>query len=495
MNRGDSFAQPNLVAAAVPGDDRQWMDGFSASQVYLAYHDAATFNIEVQRSNDGGETYLSGIGEAIDGTTFPAAGGYLPTNTANIHAGIRVDRSNCPSRGNLYQLFAAPESAGENIGGIAPRSIYVGVSTNAKLGGPVFSFADHKVWTGPDGSRNDQIFPSLAVDGRGYVYAVWSNRIGDGRSARYTIYYSFSTDLGTTWAPAIKVNADSTPKVFPWIEAEADGHVGIVWFGGDTPGDSNLPGIHESTASMTGWTKWNAFYAESLNGHAAAPAFSQVVISDHVIHRGTVSTGGLTGGANRNLGDYFQIAFDPQHRANVAFSDDHEVHPFQPSGSSGGADDPATRRLIRAYFTHQMQTPDVNMGDSCAGTGVKPPGDDEDTGQGNDKNNDEVDFVSRHDKETGRDSGALLFKDPTQGLVIRSSNGVSGISYAGRCVSFTGDARVNDALGYRFAFSGCDVAKPGAGFDTYTLDVTGPSFAYHAAGTLASGDFHLHFLP
>jgi hypothetical protein len=135
------------------------------------------------------------------------------------------------------------------------------------------------------------------------------------------------------------------------------------------------------------------------------------------------------------------------------------------------------------------------MGNSCAGTGVKPPEDDEDTGQGNDKDNDEVDFVSRHDNETGRDNGALLFKDPTQGLVIRSSNGVSGITYAGRCVSFTGDARVNDALGYRFAFSGCDVANPGAGFDTYTLDVTGPSFAYHKAGTLTSGDIHMHFLP
>src|SRR2546429_7207742 len=40
-------------------------------------------------------------------------------------------------------------------------------------------------------------------------------------------------------------------------------------------------------------------YAESVNGHDAPPSFVQSVISDHVIHRGTISTGGLGGGADR----------------------------------------------------------------------------------------------------------------------------------------------------------------------------------------------------
>jgi hypothetical protein len=497
-DRGDNFTNPNPFAATIPGDDRQWMDGFSANWVYLAYHDAATFQIEVQRSADGGQNYVDGFGQVLDAPTLLAAGGVPPTNAANIHAGIRVDRSGCPSRGNLYQLFIGPDSAAENVTNGPLRSVYVGVSTDVKLGLAVFTFTDRKIWTGPVGSRNENIFPSLAVDGRGNVYAVWSNKVGSGAAARYTIYYTFSTDLGTTWATPIAVNADSTPKVFPWIEAEANGHVGIVWFGGDRAGDSNDPAVHEpgtGPTAMTGWTNWNVFYAESLNGHATTPGFSQVVISDHAIHRGTVSTGGLGGKANRNLGDYFQIAFDPQHRANVAFSDDHDVHPNQPAGSSGLADDPGTRRLIRAYFTHQLQSPGVSTDDACAGIGVQPPEADEDTGQGKDDQNDEVAFVDRHDKDTGKDNGALLFKDPTQGLTIRSSNGVSGITYAGRCVSFVGDARVNGALGYRLAFSGCDLANPGAGFDTYTLDVSGPAFAYHKAGTLTSGDIHLHFLP
>src|SRR6266436_1915586 len=110
-DRGDTFSAPNPVVALIPGDDRQWIDGFGGQNVYLNYHDVGTFNIEVQRSNDGGEFYLNGFGEAIDPQTFPAAGGVPATNSANIAGQIKVDRSSCPSRGNLYQIFVAPDSA------------------------------------------------------------------------------------------------------------------------------------------------------------------------------------------------------------------------------------------------------------------------------------------------------------------------------------------------------------------------------------------------
>src|SRR2546429_9388663 len=82
---------------------------------------------------------------------------------------------------------------------------------------------------------------------------------------------------------------------------------------------------NSGTTCMQNWAQWNVYYAESVNGHDAPPSFVQSVISDHVIHRGTISTGGLGGGADRSLTDLFQVAFDPQHFANVAFSDDHKV--------------------------------------------------------------------------------------------------------------------------------------------------------------------------
>src|SRR5437660_12848453 len=87
----------------------------------------------------------------------------------------------------------------------------------------------------------------------------------------------------------------------------ANGHVDIVWFGDDRPGNSNdratlEPGHPASQGAacsdgtntcMTKWAQWSVYMAESVNAHAASPLFVQSVVSDHVIHRGTISTGGL----------------------------------------------------------------------------------------------------------------------------------------------------------------------------------------------------------
>jgi len=100
-NRGDTFfTPPNLLSATVPGDDRMWNDAVDdPSTVYMSYHDVATFNIEVQRSSDGGLTYAAGAGEAIDAATLPAAGSVVPTDSANVAAQIKVDRNTSGSTG------------------------------------------------------------------------------------------------------------------------------------------------------------------------------------------------------------------------------------------------------------------------------------------------------------------------------------------------------------------------------------------------------------
>src|SRR2546426_4854987 len=79
---------------------------------------------------------VNGFGEAIDPQTFPTAG--TVAGTANLAAQIQIDHSSCSSRGNLYQLFVAPDNALENAAGQPMRSAYVGVSIDAKLGLPAF---------------------------------------------------------------------------------------------------------------------------------------------------------------------------------------------------------------------------------------------------------------------------------------------------------------------------------------------------------------------
>jgi hypothetical protein len=377
-NRGDVFfTPPNVVAAMVPGDDRMWIDAFTdPSTVYMNYHDVATFNIEVQRSTNGGLTYVAGTGEAIDANTLPAAGSLVPTDSANVAAQIKIDHNphSCSSLGNLYVAFVAPDSSTENNAGGPLRSVYVGVSTDAKQGIGVFTFTDHKVFTSPAGSPGatngaDNIFPALAVDEFGYVYVVWSDNTN--------IFLSSSANQGSTWTAPVRVNSGATvgkANVFPWVAADAGGHVVVTWLGANRSGNSNNLAAMQPTCTdgtTDCWAQWNVYMAESVNGHAAIPSFAQHVASDHIVHAGTVCTSG-TGCSNsdsRSLADFFQVALDPQHRANISYADDHLASPLCTQQSPGHCanNDPQSFREGVPYFTYELKAnKKVATTDVCA---------------------------------------------------------------------------------------------------------------------------------
>jgi hypothetical protein len=373
-NRGTSFfTPPNIVAALIPGDDRQWQEAMDTSTVYLSYHDAATFNIDVQRSNDGGLTYVNGLGEAIDANTMPAV--TTAAGSANIAGQIRLDHSSCPSRGNLYDIFVGPDSASENVNSAPQRTAYIAVSQDAKLGGSTFTFTDYKIFTSPAGSRGatngiNNIFPAVAVDNFGYLYAAWSDNSN--------IFFSSSNDLGKTWRTTpIQVNRGTTvgkANVFPWIAADANGHVVVTWYGGNLAGNSNDPATMQKTCAdgtVSCWAHWSVYAAESVNANAASPAFTQFSASDHPIHYGTVSTGGTTGSANRSLLDFFQVALDPQHRANITFADDHLASPLCSQQTPGHCanNDPQSFRVATPFFTYQLRAnPNIVTTGKCAGS-------------------------------------------------------------------------------------------------------------------------------
>jgi len=120
-------------------------------------------------------------------------------------------------------------------------------------------------------------------------------------------------------SPTIKVTQNTTQagksNVFPWIAAEANGHLAIAWYGADQAGNSN-------TVSAAN-THWNVFVAESVNGHAVSPVFTFSQATDHSNHTGQISTGGLLGSSDRSLADFFQIGIDPNHLVNIAYADNH----------------------------------------------------------------------------------------------------------------------------------------------------------------------------
>jgi hypothetical protein len=451
-NSADSFSTPNPATAGVPFDDRMWIDALDdPNHVYMEYHDfGTTSQILVQRSNDGGETYTGAVG-VVDAATEPSVG----PPTGNIAGQIKVDCSSCGSHGNLYQIFVGPDNPTDNANNSSMylNAAYVGVASGVSLTNPTPLFTDYKIFscgagsTCPSGAGLGNLFPALAVDKFGYVYAVWSDNAD--------IYYSFSNSLGTRWSPAIKVTQNTSQagksNVFPWIAADANGHVAIAWYGADQPGNSN-------TVPLT--THWNVFVAESVNGHAISPVFTLSQATDHVNHTGQISTGGLLGSSDRSLADFFQIAIDPtNHLINIAYADNH-------AGTS-----------VTYYTRQKTATSGIATKGKCAGTSHEAGGQGGQAG----KKGGSAQFAFNYD-DSGPLSASASFSDSGSGVNFQA-NQVNSATFdeVAHTVTLSGSGTDN-GLPVAFTIIAADSSLVPPGLFSITL-----SDGYSNSGNLLDG--------
>jgi hypothetical protein len=224
------------------------------------------------------------------------------------------------------------------------------------------------------------------VDNFGYVYATWSDNTD--------VYYSFSNNHGTRWSPAVRVTRNTSQagksNVFPWISADANGHVAIAWYGADQAGNSNV-------VSATN-THWNVFVAESVNGHAISPVFAVSQATDHSNHTGQISTGGFLGSSDRSLADFFQIGADPNHLINIAYADNH-------AGPSV------------TYFTRQKKAAaGIATKGMCAGTSHEAGG----NGHVNGKHGGQAQFSFNYD-DSNQPTGSASFSDSGSGVNFQAT--------------------------------------------------------------------------
>ncbi len=297
-DRGATFVKnpAGNVTGGVPGDDRQWMEFFGSQYVYLIYRTLAPAIAQVQRSVDGGLTY----------------GNTTVVGTIGQVGGVDVDQND----GTVY----VAGSNGVVAVGIPPVP---GPPSPTSL--PPATYTVHSV----AGTGNAHIFFTVKVASDGTVYACYSND--------RDVFIKFSQDKGTTWSAAIRVSdgSETLTSVFPWMETgPTPGTIGVVWYG------SNKATTGDDTAD------WHVFYAQGTTV-TTNPSFRQAEASDHVIHGANISEAGLVVGGmspNRNLADYFQIAFDPTGAAVIGYCDDH-------NDISG-----------HAYVARQISGPGVNGG-------------------------------------------------------------------------------------------------------------------------------------
>lgn len=284
----------NPVAATVPVDDREWIAADGASKVCIAYHDQATFNIEVNCSFDAGTTFTQ-LGDAIDANHL-----WLINN--NEIGNLAID----PGTHLVYQVLSGIAGPTEVVcGACGFHAVWMGVSAD---GGRTFT--DYPVFVNPTVAADyGHQFVNTSVDRGGNVYAVFSDD--------HNLFYSFSTTHGRTWSVPTQVNlSPSNTAIMPWSVAGGAGKLDIVWYGTAYYDGVNPPDNYPLKAT------WYVYFAQDLLAATPGSTFTQVRATP-VVHRGGVCEGGILCTGNRDLFDDFGVAASPKTGlASIVYSDD-----------------------------------------------------------------------------------------------------------------------------------------------------------------------------
>ena len=268
--------------------DRQWITS-DGPTVYISYHDSGSSTlIHMQRSDDDGFTWHR-AGDPISGQD-----GLTGMSTFNNDQGPIVAD---PTTHSVFVVYAAGQ------GGLQK-------GTNANFNNIVVSRSTDKgrtwhpslVYHAPVNTALNNVFPALAVDPKnGKLYAAWSDA--------HTVWFSVSSDHGSTWTSAVAVNSGAAATaVFPWVAAY-NGKVDVVYYGSKASSKDDPNAV------------WNTYLARTTDGGAH---FTQAKVSAHANHVGVICTFG-TGCARgtRNLLDLFEVAINPRNgKAAIIFTDD-----------------------------------------------------------------------------------------------------------------------------------------------------------------------------
>ena len=316
----------NSLAIPTAGDDRQWFaadNGPTAAAgdntVFVAYRQVATGSYIYSTPGStgasdpvGGVVYQNASADAVNAVSTGAPCGQM-----------RFD----PVNRNLYYPCAAGDHILLTVGHVAPGQrtgiVFHNVSTPASPGGVV-----------------GDIFPAVAVDRAGNVYAAWVDE------TTHDVYYAYSTDQGASWSDVRQVNGnDANSNVFPWAIAGNDGTLAIAWYGSPSHLDSdNMPSWYNNRAAASQY-KWYGYVSFITNAASASPSYAQQRFTEKPMHYGQICNGGIgctTSDGDRTMADFFAVNFDRDGSMRFVYDDTtsqhHGAHLFevrQVAGPSG----------------------------------------------------------------------------------------------------------------------------------------------------------------
>lgn len=230
---------------------------------------------------------------------------------ALFNGSVPRNNANKPPFGKLLNVwmttFAPPLNPLSPVADVQNYPVFKGVFDSPTTPAPPAGSATF-------GANNANIFPAGDIDSAGNIYVAWS--VNNARTNEFSIWFACSRDQGKTFYGPFPVStgpltADET-SVFPWVAAGDNGRVDIVWYQSNSVGDPN---------TMPAGAEWNVMFAQSLNANSREPVFTVSKASDHVMHKGSISTGGLIGSSDRSLLDFFEVAIGPDGLANIIYAD------------------------------------------------------------------------------------------------------------------------------------------------------------------------------
>src|SRR3954451_25391922 len=205
----------NPLAVQNVAVDRQWYatdNGPTTSAadntVFMAFHETAVGTFIYSSPGSTGPT------DPVGGLVWQSASAKAPLPlAADATCGqLRFD----PKYRNLYSACNEGDHVRLTIGHVAP-----GQRTGIQ-------FHNVSLPVSPGGGGPGHLFPALAIDQGGNVYAAWIDTHDSN------VYYSYSTDHGQSWSTPVQVN--SPPAVtneFIWAQGGTAGTVAIAWYGTD----------------------------------------------------------------------------------------------------------------------------------------------------------------------------------------------------------------------------------------------------------------------
>jgi hypothetical protein len=300
----------NALGIPTAADDRQWFaadNGPTAlaadNTVFLAYRQVPTGSYIYSTPGS------TGAADPVGGLLYTNASAD-PVNAVSTGAPcgqLRFD----PVKRNLYYACASGDHLVITVGHVNP--------------GQRSGIAFHNVNTpaSPGGVVGD-IFPAVATDKAGNVYAVWIDE------ATHDVYYAFSTDAGASWSDVRQVNGnDANSNVFPRAIAGDAGTLAVAWYGSPSHLDSdNMPSWFNNRPAASQY-KWYGYVSLITGAATASPSYAQQRFTEKPMHYGQICNGGLgctTSDGDRTMADFFAIAFDRDGALRFVYNDTTSQH-------------------------------------------------------------------------------------------------------------------------------------------------------------------------